>query len=223
MSVRLTLGEGRARTGVGRVNRGRSDRDRPRGRGGRHQLIDTAPMYGACEAVIAATFDGVFRRRSGDDEVSARNASAGTAADEARAVARPRASRRCASIMSTSTSCTANICDDDTVYAHGNDHRASFATPWSQYVEESLPAFRRPEVVAAASARGYHRYRLPEPSRGPAVRREASVVQVVTNVLDFARAASGGFSEAARPRAIIARRTHRGRGHGNPRGAGRAR
>jgi len=36
-------------------------------------LIDTAPMYGACEAVIAATFDGVLPAGvRGDDEVSAR-------------------------------------------------------------------------------------------------------------------------------------------------------
>src|SRR5579862_6067379 len=104
-------------------------------------LIDTAPMYGACEAVIASAFDGVLPagiRITTKCQLGA--PSAGTAAAKLEAsldasLAAMRLDRVDAFFLHS------NICEDDTVYAHGNEHRASFATPWSQYVEEVVPAF----------------------------------------------------------------------------------
>src|SRR6476660_1613345 len=104
-------------------------------------LIDTAPMYGECEAVIAAAFQGVLpagirvttKCQLGEPSV-------GTVAEklEASLDASLRAMRLDHADVYFLHS---NICEDDTVYAHRNDQRALFATPWSQYVDEVVPAF----------------------------------------------------------------------------------
>src|SRR5258708_30314463 len=78
-----------------------------------------------------------------------------------------------------------NICEDDTVYAHRNDQRASFATPWSQYVEEVVPAFedlKRRGRIGAWGITG-----VGVPSTGlKALQHDVKpgVVQAVTNLPD---------------------------------------
>ena len=138
-------------------------------------LIDTAPMYGACEAVIAA---GVrrraARRRSHHDQVPARRADASGPS--------PRSSRQSldASLAAMRLDHVdvfflhSNICEDDTVYAHGNDQRARFATPWSQYVDEVVPAFEDLQRRGRIGAWGITGVGVPgNDHQGAAARREA--------------------------------------------------
>ena len=104
-------------------------------------VIDTAPMYGGCEAVVALAFGGVLPagvRITTKCQLGA--PAAGTAAAKLEesldaSLAAMRLDRVDVFFLHS------NICEDDTVYAHGNEHRASFATPWSQYVDEVVPAF----------------------------------------------------------------------------------
>jgi aryl-alcohol dehydrogenase-like predicted oxidoreductase len=97
-----------------------------------------------------------------------------------------------------------NICEDDTVYAHGNEYRAAFATPLRQYVEEVVPAFEDLERRGRIGAWGITGVGVPS-TIIKALEHDVkpSVVQAVTNLLD----SPGGirrYSEAPRPRAIIA-------------------
>jgi len=167
-------------------------------------LIDTAPMYGSCEAVIAAAFEGVVP--------------AGTRITTKCQLGEPRvgtvATKLEASLDASLTAMRldavdvyfphSNICEDDTVYAHRNDQRASFATPWSQYVDEVVPAFEDLKRRGRIGAWGITGIGLP----GTILKAlehdvKPSVVQAISNLLD----SPGGirrFSEAPRPRAIIA-------------------
>ena len=97
-----------------------------------------------------------------------------------------------------------NICEDDAVYAHRNDQRASFATPWSQYVEEVVPVFEDLKRRGRIGAWGITGIGVPGTIL-EALEHDAKpgVVQAITNLLD----SPGGirrYSEAPRPRAIIA-------------------
>jgi len=167
-------------------------------------LIDTAPMYGSCEAVIAAAFEGVVP--------------AGTRITTKCQLGEPRvgtvATKLEASLDASLTAMRldavdvyflhSNICEDDTVYAHRNDQRASFATPWSQYVDEVVPAFEDLKRRGRIGAWGITGIGLP----GTILKAlehdvKPAVVQAISNLLD----SPGGirrFSEAPRPRAIIA-------------------
>lgn len=97
-----------------------------------------------------------------------------------------------------------NICEDDTVYAHRNDQRAGFATPWSQYVDEVIPAFEDLKRRGRIGAWGITGIGLPATiMKALEYDVKPSVVQAIANLLD----SPGGirrFSEAPRPRAIIA-------------------
>jgi len=167
-------------------------------------LIDTAPMYGSCEAVIAAAFEGVVP--------------AGTRITTKCQLGEPRvgtvATKLEASLDASLTAMRldavdvyflhSNICEDDTVYAHRNDQRASFATPWSQYVDEVVPAFEDLKRRGRIGAWGITGIGLPRTIL-KALEHDVkpSVVQAISNLLD----SPGGirrFSEAPRPRAIIA-------------------
>jgi aryl-alcohol dehydrogenase-like predicted oxidoreductase len=167
-------------------------------------MIDTAPMYGACETVIAAAFRGVLpagvrittKCQLGQPDV-------GTAA--AKLEASLDASLEAMALDRVDVFFLhSNLCEDGFVYAHGNDHRASFATPWSQYVEEVVPAFEDLKRRGRIGAWGITGVGVPA-SVIQALQHDVkpSVVQAVSNVLD----SPGGirrYSEPARPREIIA-------------------
>ena len=104
-------------------------------------LIDTAPMYGACEAIVGAALGGTLpegvrittKCQLGEPEPG--TVAAKLEASLEASLAAMRLDRVDLFFLHS------NICEDDTVYAHGNEHRAQFATAWSQYVDEVVPAF----------------------------------------------------------------------------------
>jgi aryl-alcohol dehydrogenase-like predicted oxidoreductase len=167
-------------------------------------LIDTAPMYGSCEAVIAAAFQGVLpdgvrittKCQLGEPQAGTAATNLEESLDATLEVMR---------LDSVDVYFLhSNICEDDTVYAHRNDQRALFATPWSQYVEEVVPAFEELKRRGRIGAWGITGIGLP----GTIVKAlehdvKPDVVQAIANLLD----SPGGirrFSEAPRPREIIA-------------------
>jgi len=167
-------------------------------------VIDTAPMYGACEAIIASAFGGTLPagiRITTKCQLGQPNPGA---------VAEKLESSLDASLEAMHLDHVdlfflhSNICEDDEVYAHGNDQRAGFATPWSQYVEEVVPAFEDLARRGRVGAWGITGVGVPSTIiRALQHEEKPSVVQAITNLLD----SPGGirrYSEAPRPREIIA-------------------
>ncbi len=167
-------------------------------------VIDTAPMYGLCEAVIASALHGEVPggvRVTTKCQLGAPGAGTVAAKLEASLDASLDAMRLERVDLYFLHS---NICDDDTVYAHGNDQRAAFATPWSQYVEEVVPAFEDLQRRGRIGAWGITGVGVPD-TIIKALRHDVkpAVVQVITNLLD----SPGGirrYADAPRPRAILA-------------------
>ena len=167
-------------------------------------LVDTAPMYGTCEAVIAAAFQGVLpagvrittKCQLGEPPTG----TVATKLEESLDASLETMHLDAVDIYFLHT----NICEDDTVYAHRNDQRASFATPWSQYVEEVVPAFEDLKQRGRIGAWGITGIGLPATIiRALEHDVKPSVVQAIANLLD----SPGGirrFSEVPRPREIIA-------------------
>ena len=167
-------------------------------------LIDTAPSYRDCEQVIGEAFQGALpshvrittKCQLGEPTPGEAAARLEASLDASLAVMRvPRADL---------FFLHSNIRPDDYAYARFDERRAAFATPWSVYVDEVVPAMedlkRRgriggwgitgvgvPAMILAALAHD------PKPD----------AVQAVANLMDSA----GGmrsFAEPTRPREIIA-------------------
>jgi aryl-alcohol dehydrogenase-like predicted oxidoreductase len=167
-------------------------------------LIDTAPMYGRCEAVIAAALGG---RLPAGVRVTTK-CQLGTVPSGTAAAALE--SSLDASLAAMQLDLVdvfflhSNICEEDTVYAHGNEHRDRFATTWSQYVEEVIPAFEDMQARGRIGAWGITGIGLPATIiKALEHERRPAVVQAITNLLD----SPGGirrYTEPARPRDVIA-------------------
>lgn len=167
-------------------------------------LIDAAPIYGDFENVIADAFGGVLpdgvrittKVMLGEQpvgEAGARIRATLEASLEAMGVAR-------VDVLFLHS----NLCEDDYEYAHGNQHRAAFATPWSQYVDEVIPTF---EALAdegliggwALTGTGVPATIL----KALAHETKPDIVQAIANLMNSA----GGmrrYAEPARPEEIIA-------------------
>jgi len=167
-------------------------------------LIDTAPMYGACEAVIAEALQGTLPAGVRiTTKCQLGEPVAGTVAGKLEesldaSLAAMRLDHADVFFLHS------NICEDDTVYAHRNDQRAAFATPWSQYVDEVIPAFENLKRRGRIGVWGITGIGLPSTiMKALAYDVKPGVVQAIANLLD----SPGGirrFAEAPRPRAIIA-------------------
>ncbi len=166
-------------------------------------VIDTAPSYGACEAVIAAALEGTMpagvrittKCQLGEQPVGTVAARLEESLDAS--LAAMRLDHVDVFFLHS------NICADDFVYAHRNDQRAMFATPWSQYVHEVVPAFEDLKRRGRIGAWGITGIGVPG-TIIEALGHDAKpdVVQAIANLLD----SPGGirrFAEAPRPREII--------------------
>jgi aryl-alcohol dehydrogenase-like predicted oxidoreductase len=167
-------------------------------------LLDTAPMYRSCEAVIAAAFGGRLppavrvTTKCQLGTVPSGTAAAVLEASLDASLEAMQLDRVDVFFLHT------NICEDDTEYAHGNEHRDTFATTWSQYVEEVVPAFENLQQRDRIGAWGITGIGMPATIiKALAHEPRPAVVQAITNLLD----SPGGirrFAEPARPRDVIA-------------------
>ena len=167
-------------------------------------LIDTAPMYGACEAIVGKAFGGTLpagvrvttKCQLGEPERGTVAAALDASLDASRAALR--LDRVDLFFLHT------NICADDFVYAHGNEHRAQFATPWSQYVDEVVPAFEDLQRRGRIGAWGITGIGVPDTIEQALTHEpQPAVVQAIANLLD----SPGGirrYADPPRPREIIA-------------------
>jgi aryl-alcohol dehydrogenase-like predicted oxidoreductase len=167
-------------------------------------LIDTAPLYRNCEAVIAAGFgggmpDGVkitskcYLGTPGPGETEAR-----IAASLEASLAAMKLPRVDVYFLHT------NICADDYDYARHGNRRDRFATAWSIYAGEVVPAMQRLVRQGRIGAWGITGVGVPATIRAAIAHDPApQVIQAVTNLLD----SPGGmrnFDDPPEPRTIIA-------------------
>jgi aryl-alcohol dehydrogenase-like predicted oxidoreductase len=166
-------------------------------------VLDTAPMYLNCEAIVGETFAGrlppgvlvTSKCRLGTPQ-------AGQA--EAKLTASLEASLRAMRLDHVDVYFLhTNICEDDYVYAVRPDRQDVFATRWRTYEGEFVPAMEK--LKAAGKIRHWGITGTGVPGAIVKALKHAprpSVVQAITNLLDSA----GGlrnFAEPAAPRAII--------------------
>lgn len=167
-------------------------------------LIDAAPMYGSCEAVIGETFGGRppegvrFTTKCGLGTPPRGEAAARLAASVDASLAAMRLPRIDLFFLHS------NICADDFVYARRQEMRDQFATCWSTYAGEVVPAMQGLVAAGKIGAWGITGTGVPE-TIIRALRHETkpAAVQAIANLLDSA----GGlrsYAEPARPRDIIA-------------------
>jgi aryl-alcohol dehydrogenase-like predicted oxidoreductase len=175
-------------------------------------LLDTAPIYLNCEQFVGEAFAGQIpegvrittKCMLGEPE-------RGSAAQmlEASLNASFAAMRiEHADIFFLHT----NICDDEAVYAFGNEHRHRFATPWSLYADEVVPAMEALKQSGRIGAWGITGIGVPKTiikALNHAIKPD--IVQAITNVLD-SPGALRRFAERAIPREIIATANARGVG-----------
>ncbi len=175
-------------------------------------LIDTAPMYRDCEAVIGAAFDG--RPPSGVRFTTKCQLGQPTRGEVAeRLEASLDASLKVMRLDHADIFFLhSNICEDDYVYARHQNRRVGFATPWSMYVGEVVPAMEGLKRRGRIGAWGITGVGIPETIlKALAHDPGPDVVQALANLLDSA----GGmrnYAEPPRPREIIAAAKARGIG-----------
>ena len=175
-------------------------------------LLDTAPMYLNCEAIVGEVFGGRLPKGL---RVTTKCALGSPPRGEARArlkqsLEQSLAAMRleCADIFFLHT----NICPDDYRYAIRPDQQSGYATTWSIYTEEFIPAVEELKASGKIGVWGITGSGLPRTIiRALQHTQRPAVVQAVTNLLDSA----GGlrrYAEPAEPRAIIAAAKERGVG-----------
>lgn len=166
-------------------------------------LIDTAPSYLNCEREISAAFAGKLPggvRITTKCLLGAAPAGSAAAALEASIDASLNAMRLDHADIFFLHS---NICEDDFVFAHGNEFQTLFATPWSQYTEEVIPAFEALKAKGKIGAWGITGIGVPETIlKALSHSIKPNVVQLIANLMDSAGALRR-YSEPERARELI--------------------
>ncbi|HEY7851830.1 MAG TPA: aldo/keto reductase [Caulobacteraceae bacterium] len=175
-------------------------------------LIDTAPMYRDCEQVIGAAFGGL--PPAGVRVTSKCQLGAPPPGEVALRLEESLDASLTAMRLDHADIffLHSNICPDDYVYARYDHRQSRFATPWSLYVGEVIPAMQGLKRRGRIGAWGITGVGVPQTILAAIAHDPApDVVQAVSNLLDSA----GGmrnYDEPARPREIIAAAKGRGIG-----------
>ena len=167
-------------------------------------LIDTAPSYLHCEREIAAAFAGKLPtgvRITTKCQLGAVPVGSAATMLEASIDASLQAMRLDHADIFFLHS---NLCEDEFVFAHGNEFRDRFATPWSQYVEEVIPAFEALKAKGKIGAWGITGIGVPSTIlKALAYSITPDVVQLIANLMDSAGALRR-YDEPERARELIA-------------------
>lgn len=166
-------------------------------------LLDTAPLYRNCEAIVAETFGGRL-------PVGLRiTTKCGLGSPRPEQVERALTQSLEASLAAMKVDHVdifflhSNICADDYVYANRPDLQDSFATRWTIYSEHVIPAMEKLRAAGKALNWGITGSGVPDAIiRALHHARRPGFVQAVTNLLDSAGTLRR-YAEPARPREII--------------------
>ena len=173
-------------------------------------LLDTAPLYRNCESIVAETFNG---RLPAGLRVTTK---CGLGSPEPEQVERALTQSLNGSLSAMKIDRVdifflhSNICADDYIYANRPDLQNSFATRWSIYSEQVVPAMEKLQASGKIRQWGLTGSGVPDAIiRALGHSRPPGFVQAVTNVLDSAGSLRR-YAEPARPREIIAAAVERG-------------
>ncbi len=200
---RLTLGGGGIGQGWGETSRDEAAETIKLAVDAGIDLLDTAPMYRNCEAIVGEVFAG--RLPKGLRVTTKCSLGSPPRAEIAaklkqslqQSLATMRLDRVDIFFLHT------NICPDDYVYALKADQQDQFATKWSLYVDAFIPVMEELKAEGKIGAWGITGTGVPRTIIAAlAHAKRPDVVQAVSNLLDSA----GGlrrYAEPAEPRAII--------------------
>ena len=166
-------------------------------------LLDTAPMYRNCEAIVGETFEG--KLPSGLRITT--KCGLGTPAPGEVETILTRSLEDTLRTMKIERVdiffLHSNICADDYVYAIRPDRQDGFATRWSVYAELVIPVFEKLKAAGKIASWGITGSGVPATIiRALKHDKKPAFVQVVTNLLDSAGSLRR-YAEAARPRDIL--------------------
>ena len=166
-------------------------------------LIDTAPLYRNCEAIVGEAFGG---RLPNGVRITSKCGLGTCTAEEVlpKLTASLDASLRVMKLDRIDLFFLhTNICEDDYVYAVRPDRQNVFATRWPIYVEHFIPAMENLKAQGKIGHWGITGTGVPRTIvKSLKHAHQPAAVQAITNLLDSA----GGmrnFAEAAEPRTII--------------------
>jgi aryl-alcohol dehydrogenase-like predicted oxidoreductase len=207
---RLTLGGGGIGLIWGQSTRGEAVATIKAALDGGINLLDTAPMYGQCESIVADAFGGKlpshlrittkFQLGSpAPEDVGPKLAQSLDAS-----LATMKLDRVDVFFLHT------NICPDDYVYAFHPETQDRLATRWSLYAERVIPAMESLKAQGKIGHWGITGVGVPDTiRRAIGAAKPPAVIQAVTNLLDSAGSLRR-FAERADPRRIIAAAKARG-------------
>lgn len=166
-------------------------------------LLDTAPMYGNCEAIVGETFAG---KLPSGLRVTTKCALGTPAPGEVES----RLSQSLEASLKTMRLdhvdiffLHSNICADDYLYAIRPDMQDSFATRWAVYAELIVPAFEKLKAAGKIRNWGITASGVPDTIiRALTHTTKPAYAQIVTNLLDSAGSLRR-YAEPARPRDIL--------------------
>ncbi len=207
---RLTLGGGGIGQGWGETSRDEAVATLRAAVAAGIDLIDTAPLYRNCEAIVAETFEGALppgvkiTTKCGLGTPPPGEAAERLEDSLAASLAAMRLQRVDVYFLHS------NIAPDGYAYAHGDAQRDAFSTSWSVYVAEVIPAIERLKSQGRIGAWGITGVGVPRSILEALAHDPApDVAQVIANLMDSA----GGlrrFAEPADPRTILAAAAKRG-------------
>jgi aryl-alcohol dehydrogenase-like predicted oxidoreductase len=209
---RLTLGGGGIGIGWGPTTQDEASATIRAAVDGGIDLIDTAPMYNQCEAIVGETFGG---RPPAHLRFTTKCALGSPKPEEVEAKLRGslESSLRTMRLEQVAVFFLhTNIRPDDYVYAIRPDLQGTFSTTWSLYENHFIPAMERLKTEGKIATWGITGIGIPDTiSRALAAAKPPGVIQAVTNLLDSAGSLRR-FAEPANPRAIIRQAKERGIG-----------
>ena len=167
-------------------------------------LIDTAPSYLHCEREVSKAFGGTLP--SGVRITT--KCLLGTVPEGSAAIMLEASIDASLSAMKIDHAdlffLHSNICEDDFIFAHGDEFRAQFATPWSQYTNEVIPCFESLKAKGKIGAWGITGIGVPSTIlRALTHSVRPDVVQLIANLMDSAGALRR-YEEPERARELIA-------------------
>jgi aryl-alcohol dehydrogenase-like predicted oxidoreductase len=167
-------------------------------------LIDTAPMYGNCEAIIGETFGGTL---PAGIRITTKCQLGTPPAGETK--------KRLTASLNVSLAAMkldrvdvfflhSNICEDGYVYQRHNERQGQFATQWSIYAGEVIPAMEALKAEGKIAHWGITGTGVPRTIvKALQHAQRPAAVQAVANLLDSAGSMKS-FAEPEEPRTIIA-------------------
>ena len=166
-------------------------------------LLDTAPMYRNCEAIVGETFNGKLPKGLRVTTKYGLGTPAPNEVEKLLTTSLEGSLRAMKIDRADIFFLHSNICADDYVYAIRPDMQDGFATRWSVYAELVIPAFEKLKAAGKIASWGITGSGVPDAIiRALKHDKKPGYVQAVTNLLDSAGSLRR-YADPARPRDII--------------------